>query len=94
MEGPFIIIAIYIQCSKLRVKPLHPEPGVHILAAGCMILECVHPAGAPFFQTFNMRITCAHIYRAGPPLSKKSFPVCRVGKKRPVGRSGFFIFFS
>ena len=28
-----------------------------------------------------------------PPLSKKSFPVGRVGgKKLPVGRSGFFIF--
>ena len=28
-----------------------------------------------------------------PPLSKKLFPVSRVGKKKPVGRSGFFCFF-
>ena len=27
-----------------------------------------------------------------PPLSKKSFPVGRVGKKKPVGRSGIFSF--
>ena len=27
-----------------------------------------------------------------PPLSKKSFPVSRVGKKRPVGSSEFFFF--
>ena len=25
-----------------------------------------------------------------PPLSKKSFPVRRVGKKKPVGRSGMY----
>ena len=31
-------------------------------------------------------------YNTRPPLSKKSFPVCRVGGKRPVGRSGFFFF--
>ena len=37
---------------------------------------------------------CLKIFMAiRPPLSKKLFPVFRVGKKRPVRRSGFFSFF-
>ena len=36
-------------------KRVHPAPGVHILAAGCTVLKCVHKAGAPFFFP-NLRI--------------------------------------
>ena len=32
-------------------------PGVHSLAARCMILKYVHPAGASFFETLNISVT-------------------------------------
>ena len=42
---------IHTECSKLRV---YPAPGVHVLAARCMISKAVHPADAPFFQIFSI----------------------------------------
>ena len=35
---------------------------------------------------------CSNILGLRPPLSKKSFLVSRVGKKKSVGRSGIFLF--
>ena len=50
------------QCPKLSV---HPAPGVHILAAGCMIFKGVFAAGAPFFKHFLQVKLDVHVYKAG-----------------------------
>ena len=50
-------------------------------------LASIKDTGQWLFSTRNLR-ECLHMR---PPLSKKSFPVCQVGKKnRLVGRLGFF----
>ena len=46
----------------------------------------------PYFLVILM-ISVSILHNLRPPLSKRSFPVCQVGKKRRDGRSGFFLFF-
>ena len=53
------------------------------------MLPCMDCAGVDGCLSFYAKSTCKVIIR--PPLSKKSFPVCRVGKKsQSGGRESFF----
>ena len=64
---------IWFQFPKLRV---HPAPGAHISAAGCMIFRNVHPDCARFFEKFSLlHIRRVHRENPGCTVSGEVHPV-------------------